>query len=74
MGMLAEHKGDVSGDLSAGPEVARMVNHALEREGFEPSAPRRGTRRRQTGPVARTGFLTIDKGRFTMRRARLARQ
>jgi hypothetical protein len=51
----------------------------LEGEGFEPSVPvrdsifrdRLGTRRRQTGPGSQNRILTVDKGRFTVRRAGL---
>jgi hypothetical protein len=61
-------------------EVRFAFDSLVEGAGFEPSVPRRGQHFSETPrnpartnrPGSENRILTIDKGKFTMRRARLA--
>jgi hypothetical protein len=61
-------------------EVRFAPDSALEGDGFEPSVPRRGQHfsrpprnpARTNWPESQNRILTMDKGRFIVRRARLA--
>jgi hypothetical protein len=67
---------------ACGRKVRFAPDSLLEEAGFEPSVPRKGQHFFETAadlattnrPGSQSRILTIDKGRFTVRRARLARQ